>query len=266
MELKKSIHRLPFGEIPQWSGTKDIRLRGNYHVIIRAVYMEGEPIGDKIEEKKGLTVDISYYYDKKLISFGSKTSWHKRNPPKLSATLQDADYIALLGKSSFEIPSAFSGYGDDGFRYWAAVRDGLHGRDGKYTDESLGNFLKPLDRNENLVIPFIQVECGFPEDGNKPEKRQASASHPDLKVFPPAKAGMERFVIVLPRKERGEEDASRVELIPGKMMETDGVNHYSLTASLQQKNLDGWAYSFYELADERVVPVFHFHKPLPPHR
>lgn len=91
-----------------------------------------------------------------------------------------------------------------------------------------------------------------PADNTKPEEPQATATHPDLKAFPPAKAGIKRFVIVLPHKERGKEDALRVELIPGKMMETDGVNLYSLTATLQQKNLEGWAYSFYELADGPV--------------
>jgi ecotin len=50
------------------------------------------------------------------------------------------------------------------------------------------------------------------------------AEHPALKAFPAAKEGMERFVIVLPEKERGEEDSFRVEIIVGKDMLTDGVN------------------------------------------
>ncbi len=86
-----------------------------------------------------------------------------------------------------------------------------------------------------------------------PEARQASATHPDLKVFPPAKAGMERFVIVLPHKERGEEDAFRVELIPGKMMETDGVNLYRLGRILEEKTLEGFGYPFYEISEGAVA-------------
>ena len=50
------------------------------------------------------------------------------------------------------------------------------------------------------------------------------AEHPELKAFPAAKQGLERFVIVLPEKERGAEDAFRVEIIVGKEMLTDGVN------------------------------------------
>jgi ecotin len=63
---------------------------------------------------------------------------------------------------------------------------------------------------------------------------------------------MERFVIVLPRKEHGEEDDLRVELIPGKMMETDGVNLYSIAATLEERNPEGWPYSFYEIGDGPV--------------
>jgi ecotin len=91
-----------------------------------------------------------------------------------------------------------------------------------------------------------------PGETNKPEARQATVTHPDLKAFPLAKAGMERFVIVLPRKEPGEEEALKVELIPGKMMETDGINLYGIAATLEEKNLEGWPYSFYEIGDGPV--------------
>lgn len=75
---------------------------------------------------------------------------------------------------------------------------------------------------------------------------QQNVAHPDLRAFPPAKDGMERHVIVLPHKERGEEDAFRVELIAGTMMDTDGTNLYRLGGTLKEKHLEGWAYSFYE--------------------
>jgi ecotin len=42
--------------------------------------------------------------------------------------------------------------------------------------------------------------------------------HSELKAFPDANEGMERLVIVLPHKERGEEDGFKVELTPGKIM------------------------------------------------
>lgn len=44
-----------------------------------------------------------------------------------------------------------------------------------------------------------------------------AAVHPELKAFPAAKDGMERFVIVLPDKDREQETDFKVELIPGKL-------------------------------------------------
>ena len=60
------------------------------------------------------------------------------------------------------------------------------------------------------------------------------AEHPELKAFPAAKEGMERFVIVLPHKERGEEEGFQVELIVGKEMLTDGVNLVRLANTISE--------------------------------
>ena len=73
------------------------------------------------------------------------------------------------------------------------------------------------------------------------------AEHPQLKGFPAAKEGMERFVIVLPHKERGEEDAFQVELIVGKEMLVDGVNLVRLANTIEARPLEGWGYTYYEV-------------------
>jgi ecotin len=73
------------------------------------------------------------------------------------------------------------------------------------------------------------------------------AEHSELKAFPAAKEGMERFVIVLPHKERGEEDAFQVELIVGKEMLTDGVNLVRLANTIEACPLKGWGYTYYEV-------------------
>ena len=73
------------------------------------------------------------------------------------------------------------------------------------------------------------------------------AEHPELKAFPAAKEGMERFVIVLPHKERGEEAAFQVELIVGKEMLTDGVNLVRLALTIEARLLEGWGYTYYEV-------------------
>jgi len=79
------------------------------------------------------------------------------------------------------------------------------------------------------------------------------AEHPELKAFPDAKEGAERFVIVLPHKERGEEDAFKVELIPGKTMPTDGVNLMRLGISIEARPLKGWGYTYYEVTGRDVA-------------
>ena len=75
----------------------------------------------------------------------------------------------------------------------------------------------------------------------------ASAQHPELKAFPKPAEGMERFVIVLPHKERGEEDAYGVELIVGREMLTDGVNRVRLGNTIEPRPLMGWGYTYYEV-------------------
>ena len=76
---------------------------------------------------------------------------------------------------------------------------------------------------------------------------QAAPDHPQLKAFPAAKDDQKRFVIVLPDKIRAEEGAFKVELIPGKVKMTDGVNRVFLSAKIELRPLKGWGYTFYEV-------------------
>ena len=79
------------------------------------------------------------------------------------------------------------------------------------------------------------------------------AEHPQLKAFPAAEEGMERYVIVLPHKERGEEDDFRVEIIVGKMMQTDGVNLVRLGYKIEPRPLEGWGYTYYQVTGPGVT-------------
>lgn len=79
------------------------------------------------------------------------------------------------------------------------------------------------------------------------------ADHPQLKAFPPAREGIERFVIVLPHKERGEEDAFKIEIIAGKTMLTDGVNQIRLGTAISPRPLKGWGYTYYEVTGPDVA-------------
>lgn len=79
------------------------------------------------------------------------------------------------------------------------------------------------------------------------------AEHKELKAFPQAEEGMERLVIELPHKERGEEDSFKVELIPGKEVITDGVNHVRMGLSLKAVTLKGWGYTYYEVEGKPLM-------------
>ena len=79
-----------------------------------------------------------------------------------------------------------------------------------------------------------------------------AAEHSQLKAFPLAKAGMQRFVIELPHKERGEEDTFKVELLPGKMMTTDGVNLVRLGTRIEAQPLKGWGYTYYKVTGKDI--------------
>ncbi len=80
-----------------------------------------------------------------------------------------------------------------------------------------------------------------------------AAEHKELKAFPEAKEGMERHVIVLPHKNRGEEDAFKVELIPGKTQMTDSVNQVRMGAMIEPRPLEGWGYTFYQVTGSDSV-------------
>jgi len=79
------------------------------------------------------------------------------------------------------------------------------------------------------------------------------AGHPELKAFPAAKEGMERFIIVLSHKERGEEDKFMVEIIAGTTMLIDGVNQIRLGNAIEPRSLKGWGYTYYEMTGVSVA-------------
>ena len=79
------------------------------------------------------------------------------------------------------------------------------------------------------------------------------AEHPELKIFPSAKEGMDRFVMMLSHKGRGEEDDFMVEIIVGKTMLTDGINQMWLDNALEPRLLEGWGYPYYEVTGSPSV-------------
>jgi hypothetical protein len=159
IEMQPGTYRMPFGEhLPRWQGSKEIALKDGYRIKIFAVYMVGKPEGDFVRNENGLSINVSYYYDKQLIDFESATKWDSGQQLKVATSLRDIPYFDLLSQSGFEIPSEVGGY-MEGFRFWVAVRDGLNRRDGNTSFETLSRFLKPLNRKNNLMIPHVRIEC-----------------------------------------------------------------------------------------------------------
>ncbi|ARU87763.1 serine protease inhibitor ecotin [Pseudomonas sp. M30-35] len=73
----------------------------------------------------------------------------------------------------------------------------------------------------------------------------ACASTPEaLKPFPVAAEGYNRYVIELPAQTK--EAEHKVELIAGKTMEVD-CNQQRLGGQWQEKTVQGWGYTYYEL-------------------
>ena len=73
----------------------------------------------------------------------------------------------------------------------------------------------------------------------------------NMKAFPPAEEGMTRHVLALPKE--ADEDALKVELILGKVVNTDAVNRYFFGGQLDAVNIEGWGFTRYVL--KKIGPM-----------
>jgi ecotin len=65
------------------------------------------------------------------------------------------------------------------------------------------------------------------------------------KAYPPAEAGMVRYVLHLPTLTN--ETEVKVELIVGKTVETDGANKYFFTGKIKEETVSGWGFPRYNV-------------------
>lgn len=72
----------------------------------------------------------------------------------------------------------------------------------------------------------------------------AMAADP-MKAFPPADAGMTRYVIHVP--EQPDESALKVELLIGQTVSTDAHNRYFFAGELEEETIQGWGFQRYVL-------------------
>ncbi len=93
-----------------------------------------------------------------------------------------------------------------------------------------------------LSVLALSVGCSLGATGSKA-----------IEAFPKAKDGEVRHVIYLNDKVRGEEENFKVELIPGKVAKTDGVNAARVGLFLEPVNLKGWGYTYYQVNGKDLV-------------
>ncbi len=98
-----------------------------------------------------------------------------------------------------------------------------------------------------LIVPLTTTACGHaPVDGASgvPAQRTVPAdlAGDDLKAFPPAPAGLRRWVIRLPAVPVPEE--RRVEVIVGRTIEVD-CNRHSFAATVTAQTVPGWGFVYY---------------------
>ena len=86
-----------------------------------------------------------------------------------------------------------------------------------------------------ILCATTMLVCGAQID-NKPLEKIAP--------YPAATTGYQRLVIRLP--ERQDEDAAKVELLPGKSMQVD-CNNTWFSGVLTEQTLSGWGYTYYRL-------------------
>jgi len=74
-------------------------------------------------------------------------------------------------------------------------------------------------------------------------------------AYPKAPDGMTRKVILLPHKERGEEDDFQVEIVVGKSIVTDGINTYGFGGDLREIDIPGWGFSYWQAEGKFDAPM-----------
>ena len=77
------------------------------------------------------------------------------------------------------------------------------------------------------------------------------AADNNMKAFPPAGPGQVRHVLQLP--EQADESAFQVELITGKTVEVDAVNHYFFGGTIKEQVIEGWGFPRYDIAGLGVM-------------
>ncbi|RAV28026.1 ecotin [Sinomicrobium soli] len=72
---------------------------------------------------------------------------------------------------------------------------------------------------------------------------QSSLTKTDLSVYPKPEEGFKQMVIEVPHSENDAE--KKIEFVVGKWIQADTCNSHGLQGTLEEKDLEGWGYSYY---------------------
>ncbi len=99
------------------------------------------------------------------------------------------------------------------------------------------------------VVSVVEAAAGDSPDVDPGAIKNLEAA------YPKAPEGMTRKVILLPHKERGEEDDFQVEIVVGKSIVTDGINTYGFGGDLREVDIPGWGFSYWQAEGKFEAPV-----------
>jgi len=72
-------------------------------------------------------------------------------------------------------------------------------------------------------------------------QQQASST---VTMFPKPEKGQTQYIIDVPHSDK--DNSKKIEFFVGKMTETDACNQHGLLGQFEEKDLQGWGYSYYE--------------------